>query len=682
MSEVKKNSFNQSTSILRRLKIIMIAIAFFVVINFLALFFSSRGFLDGMQDIKRANSILTLTSQSIASLEVAEDHLENLTLDRKLSDIKMGFKESQRIITKAITTSIYESRESPELLDELSMGYSSLESYQQSVKELFQKYSFLARQKGPDDLEKLSEELLIVQQYAMETKEHLRKAQILIRKNTDGIFNSIYEKRMTPLIVTVFFSLAFFSFVVIFGFSIARRIGRSVNNLIDSTEVVASGDFSHIAPIFENDEIGRLTFDFNNMVKSLDEGQKELRQTLDRIRSLQLITASFSEALTVDEVCEVTLKSAFKPLGATAGSLGLISEDKSNVEIIKRANYADEIADKWKIIKLADKTPMTEAIKKQEGVFLKTRHEISTRFPVLNQDLASTDIHSMCTVPLMIGGLCLGSLSLTFKFKNDFSQEEKDFIVAIATQCAQALQRSHLYDDARKAILARDEFLSIASHELKTPLTPLKLQLQMLARQIRKNDTDSFNSEKVIKIIESSDKQMERLSKLIEDLLDVSRITSGKLNLNLEKVNLGEMIKEVMVQYGNHLKDAVNKVEVLSAPHIEGYVDKIRLEQVLINLLTNAAKYAPGKSIKVSLEASDKHATIKVKDEGPGISNSDQARIFNRFERVKDNQNIGGLGLGLYISHQIVAAHEGQIWVESVPGQGSTFVIQVPLKDA
>lgn len=681
MSEVKKNSFSQSTSILRRLKIIMIAIAFFVVINFLALFFSSRGFLNGLQDIKKANSILTLTSQSIASLEVSEGHLDNLTLDRKISDIRLGFKESQRIITKAITTSIYESKDDPELVDELSMAYSSLESYQQSVNQLFKEYVSMARNKGPEVLEKLNEELLVAEQYAMETKEHLRKTQILIRKRTDEIFNSIYERRMTPLIVTVFFSLAFFSFVVIFGFSIARRIGRSVNNLTDSTEVVAGGDFSHIAPIFEADEIGRLTFDFNNMVKSLDEGQKELRQTLDRIRSLQLITASFSEALTVDEVCEVTLKSAFEPLGATAGSLGLITEDKKHVEIIKKAGYSDEVALKWRVIKLTDMTPMTVAIKKQEGVFLESRQEIATEFPILEQDLFQTDIHSMCSVPLMIGSLCLGSISLTFKFRKGFSQEERDFIVAIATQCAQALQRSHLYDDARKAVLARDEFLSIASHELKTPLTPLKLQLQMLARQIKKNDMDSFTPDKVIKIIESSDKQMERLSKLIEDLLDVSRITSGKLTLNLEKVDLGEMIKEVMTQYGNHLKDALSNVEVLSAPHIEGYVDKIRIEQVLINLLTNAAKYAPGKSIKVSLEASDKFATVRVKDEGPGISQIDQSRIFDRFERVKDNHNIGGLGLGLYISQQIIVAHEGRIWVESELGKGATFVIEVPLKN-
>ncbi len=660
----------------------MIAIAFFIVINFLALFISSKGFLDGMQSIRKANTVLTLTSQSIASLEVSEAHLENLNLDRKISDIKQGFKESQRIITEAITTSIYESREDPALMDELSMAYSALESYQQSVDELFAKYTQMARHKGPDDIEKLSEELLIAGQYAMETKEHLRKTQILLRKNTDEVFNRIYESRMTPLVVTVVFSLAFFGFVVIFGFSIARRIGRSVNNLTDSTEVVAGGDFSHIAPIFEADEIGRLTYDFNNMVKSLDEGQQKLRQTLERIRSLQLITASFSEALTVDEVCEVTLKSAFEPLGASAGSLGLISEDKNYVEIIKKAGYSDEAAQKWKLIKLTDLTPMTVAIKKQEGVFLESRQEIGAEFPLLSQDLEKTNIHSMCSVPLMLGGLCLGSISLTFKFRKGFSQEERDFIVAIATQCAQALHRSHLYDDARKAILARDEFLSIASHELKTPLTPLKLQLQMLARQIKKNDLDSFTPEKVIKIIESSDKQMERLSKLIEDLLDVSRITSGKLSLNLEKVDLGEMIKEVMIQYGNHLKDALSKVEVLSAPHVEGYVDKIRLEQVLINLLTNAAKYAPGKSIKVSLEASSIIATIRVKDEGPGISHIDQARIFDRFERVKDNQNIGGLGLGLYISQQIIVAHEGHIWVESEIGKGSTFVIEVPLRNS
>jgi signal transduction histidine kinase len=311
-------------------------------------------------------------------------------------------------------------------------------------------------------------------------------------------------------------------------------------------------------------------------------------------------------------------------------------------------------------------------------MFFKSPAEFLETYPELNVTLDQMDVQALAFLPLIIGSECIGAISFNFRHHHPFSQADQDFFMAIANQCAQALHRSRLFDETREAVAVRDEFLSIASHELKTPLTPLKLQLQLLSRQMTRGEKEIPHA-KLLKMTNNFDLQLKRLSKLIEDLLDVSRITTGKLSLNLEKFNLAEMIYDVMGQYGQQLKQAIVKVHISSNKDIEGMFDRMRLEQVLINLLINAAKYAPGKPIHVVLEKNNNLAVIRVTDQGPGIAPDDQERIFKRFERVKGSENIGGLGLGLYISSQIIKAHNGIIRVESEPGKGASFIIELPI---
>lgn len=256
-------------------------------------------------------------------------------------------------------------------------------------------------------------------------------------------------------------------------------------------------------------------------------------------------------------------------------------------------------------------------------------------------------------------------------------------MMALARQCSQALHRSQLFDDAKEAILARDEFLSIASHELKTPLTPLKLQLQGLVRMAKRDDLATMPPERLITMFESSNRQISRLANLIEDLLDVTRITSGKLNLNRETFNLSEMITEVLSNYQFDLSKAHCKIVTKIDNHIVGHLDKLRMEQVLINLLMNAAKYAPGKPVEIILERVDeKMGRLMVRDQGPGVAPENRERIFKCFERIRGRDNIGGMGLGLYISRQIAEAHGGKIYVESVVGKGSTFIMDFPFNES
>jgi PAS domain S-box-containing protein len=234
-----------------------------------------------------------------------------------------------------------------------------------------------------------------------------------------------------------------------------------------------------------------------------------------------------------------------------------------------------------------------------------------------------------------------------------------------------------------EAVRVRDEFLSIASHELKTPLTPLKLQLQNLVRTLNPKGGSAQSlvipPEQLIQLVHSSDRQITRLTRLIEDLLDVSRITAGHLNLHLEEVDLSQLVSETVERYAEQFGEADCAVEIDAPKPVLGLFDRLRIEQVIVNLMTNALKYAPGKPVRFSVHKLDGRAQLSVRDQGAGIPEEQLERLFNRFERGATSAGLGGLGLGLYISRQIIQTHGGTIHIESRPGAGATFVIDLPL---
>jgi two-component system, chemotaxis family, CheB/CheR fusion protein len=232
--------------------------------------------------------------------------------------------------------------------------------------------------------------------------------------------------------------------------------------------------------------------------------------------------------------------------------------------------------------------------------------------------------------------------------------------------------------ELEQALKTRDDFLSIASHELKTPLTSLKLQLQMAIRNVRRRRGVPSPAEDV-PIFERALKQVTALEELIEDLLDISRIQTGRLKLELGDVNLSGLIEEVTARFSDQLTQAHCELELHLRPNLVARWDRRRMSQVLTNLISNALKYAPRSVIRVSLASNDTTAKIVVADSGPGISAAKQATIFERFERAGASPSIAGLGLGLFIARRIVEAHHGTINVESQVGEGAQFVIDLPL---
>ena len=241
----------------------------------------------------------------------------------------------------------------------------------------------------------------------------------------------------------------------------------------------------------------------------------------------------------------------------------------------------------------------------------------------------------------------------------------------------EALKKSH--DDLKLAVRARDEFLSVASHELKTPLTSLKIQVQLRKRKVLNNDEAVLQKENILKTIENDERQIKRLTRLIDDMLDITRINTGKLTVNPEHVDLSGLVYEVSDRLSEQLADADCELQIEAKANVFGRWDRFRIEQVYTNLLTNAMKYGAGKPIKVTVSKNDKMALLTVQDLGIGIDQADQKRIFMQFERAVKSGEVSGLGLGLYIVAQIMNAHGGNIHVESELGQGSKFVAQLPL---
>jgi PAS domain S-box-containing protein len=232
---------------------------------------------------------------------------------------------------------------------------------------------------------------------------------------------------------------------------------------------------------------------------------------------------------------------------------------------------------------------------------------------------------------------------------------------------------------AQEAIRLRDEFLSIASHELKTPLTTLQLQVNALQRAVNRPDgPDVARTRRRLAVV---DNQLQRLTRLINDLLDVSRATSaGPLPLQPVELDLAALTREVAARVADDLAAAGCELVLALPPSLRGRWDRLRLERVLVNLLVNASKYGAGRPVELSLARDGDRVRLSVRDHGIGIALADQERIFERFARAVPSQNYGGLGLGLWIVRQFVDALEGRVWVVSAPGQGALFTVELPLE--
>lgn len=287
-------------------------------------------------------------------------------------------------------------------------------------------------------------------------------------------------------------------------------------------------------------------------------------------------------------------------------------------------------------------------------------------------------VRSYLAVPVISrSGNVLGGLFFGHSDVGRFTDREEKIVEGIASHAAVAIDNARLYKLSQDAVRARDQFMSICSHELKTPITSLKLQAQLAKRKLlNKTEVDlAF----VNNLADSMEQQLNQLAKLVEDMLDIARIETGKLSFAKEHVDLSDITKRAAERFAPQARVAGVGVKVDTDGPIWIEADPDRITQVITNLLSNALKYGNKKPIEVVAWTEGDLAKCRVVDQGIGISEKDRGKIFERFERLVPHNNISGLGLGLFISRQIVEHHGGRILVQSKPGEGATFTLEFPL---
>lgn len=333
-----------------------------------------------------------------------------------------------------------------------------------------------------------------------------------------------------------------------------------------------------------------------------------------------------------------------------------------------------------------DEHPLFSALITGKTVFMKDAREV---WPQMREKFGDAYYNELRQMNVRGSIVCRlkgrESLLGTITFLTDagsmftFEDRHKHLAEEIAYRTSMALENSLLYLHSQDAIKTRDEFLSIASHELKTPLTSLTLQNQMRKRQLDKGDHSALDEIKVRKMIESDDRQLRRINRLIDDMLDIARIRASRLTIHKEDFEFCTFARDVVERFAPQMEASGCDLTLNMCDSLMINGDIYRIEQVIVNMLTNAMKYGAGKPIQIEVVKTSYKVSFMVTDNGPGIEAKDIERIFQRFERAVTGREISGLGLGLYISRQIVEQHDGSLFVLSQPGKGSTFVMDLPL---
>ncbi|XYI03928.1 AAA family ATPase [Sorangium sp. So ce1128] len=285
--------------------------------------------------------------------------------------------------------------------------------------------------------------------------------------------------------------------------------------------------------------------------------------------------------------------------------------------------------------------------------------------------------YSSITVPLVARGQPIGALSVVSSVpERRYGDADIEIVQEVAYRAAIAIDNAQLYRAAQEAVHVRDEFLTVATHELNTPMTSLTLTLEAMDRALRSGGP--YDARAMGRQVERALRQATRLTRLSSELLDVSQINAARLSLRVAEVDLVAVVRDVLARFTLELSRAGCSVPLRDCGRIVGLWDRSRVDQIVTNLLANAIKFGAGKPIEIFVGEEAGTARLSVRDHGIGIDPARQEQIFERFERAVSDRHYGGLGLGLYMSRRIADAHGGSIRVQSALGAGATFVVELP----
>lgn len=402
-----------------------------------------------------------------------------------------------------------------------------------------------------------------------------------------------------------------------------------------------------------------------------------MQASVDNFIHLSEVIQSLSLAKTHEEVFSLVSKAAQSLVGAQGAAF--ILRDKND-----QCYYTDEvsIAPLWK----GQRFPMNYCI---SGWAMTHKQAVAIadvyndpRIPI--DAYIPTFIKSLAMIPIRIQNP-MGAIGTYWATQHEASEEELRLLSALANSTATALENIQLLSDLKEAnvdlvnsLRAKDEFLSLASHELRTPITAIKLQLESVKSYL------SMNKEKITPDVLSQniDSQLQRISDfsaLVEELLDVSQIRLDRLEITPTQFDISETIQNVIHKYQPQIDKAECTLQTNIEENIIGSWDKERIVQMVTHLLSNIVKHAPKTKISVSVKRLRDKVSIAVQDSGPGIPKDIQGKMFERFERAASHMNVSGLGLGLYITRKLVDAHRGNLFLVSNENEGTKIVIDLPL---
>lgn len=419
-----------------------------------------------------------------------------------------------------------------------------------------------------------------------------------------------------------------------------------------------------------------------------ERSREQAAAQANRQRTLSEATAAFAEAsLDLDQVVNTVAQHVVQALGGFAG-IYIIETERERITAVAASHASPDLRDRFSrlidgAIQSQGGSPVRAVLAGSAPLAIDTTPDETRRAVFRPEDLAdasSLHIHTVMAVPLSTHGVVIGILVTARHGDNPpYTADEQGLLGELAVRAALAIENARLYRDSQEAIKVREQFLSIASHELRTPLTTVKASSQLLARRFRRADADPART---LTLIDQLQDEVGRLETLVEDLLDATQIQRGRLELNTERFDLTALARRCLERFDQPMHRSDTHVLIFEAEEpVEGVWDASRLDQVITNLISNAIKYSPeGGVVRVEVRREGDGVAVEVSDSGIGISDDEQANLFQPFARGDEaRRSVGGTGLGLFISSQIIERHGGTIEVESEVGAGSTFTIRLPI---